>query len=62
MALESARGRAVRPVARSFRRTEDATAKSKARVAVVGPDVAALPQPPAKGELRFPVSPETRRF
>src|SRR5579864_43326 len=63
MGLESARGRAVRSLPRPFRRADDSAAtKAKARVSVVGSDIAQLNLPGPKAELRFPVSAETRRF
>jgi len=58
MAFESARGRMVRPLARSLRRhPEDVGAPPAAR-----PPVAKLTLPGPKVELRFPVSSDARAF
>src|SRR5690242_2745326 len=58
MAFESARGRAVRPLARSFRRNpDDAAANSNARA-----PLANLTLPGPKVELRFPVGGDSRAF
>src|SRR5438874_11766684 len=57
MGLESARGRAVRSLSRNFQTIADPAAK--ARVTALKPQ-RALPR--AGGELRFPISLESRRF
>ena len=58
MAFESARGRAIRPLARSLRRNpDDAAANSNARA-----PLANLTLPGPKVELRFPVGGDARAF
>ena len=58
MAFESARGRAVRPLARSLRRNpDDAAATNNARA-----PVAKFSLPGPKVELRFPVGSDSRAF
>jgi lysine 2,3-aminomutase len=62
MAFESARGRAVRPLARSLRRNpEDAAANNNAR-APLNNHGAKLTLPGPKVELRFPVGSDSRAF
>src|SRR5579863_3238232 len=58
MAFESARGRAIRPLARPLRRNlDDAAANSNARA-----PLANLTLPGPKVELRFPVGGDSRAF
>jgi lysine 2,3-aminomutase len=62
MAFESARGRAVRPLARSLRRnSDDAAANNNAR-APLSNHGAKLTLPGPKVELRFPVGSDSRAF
>jgi lysine 2,3-aminomutase len=62
MAFESARGRAVRPLARSLRRnSDDAAANNNAR-APLNNHGAKLTLPGPKVELRFPVGSDSRAF
>src|SRR5580704_11711659 len=65
MAFESARGRAIRPLARSLRRNPDGSSSSKTMDAAhsnARAPLANLTLPGPKVELRFPVGGDARAF